>query len=143
MKKVLLMLVIIVNCVANAQSKTGQLENREKKSPEKRVEKQLKKMTSELNLDEKQEASIRQILLDQAAKREQKMAARQQNNEDEMTLPTQDKKAMLSEAKQNYKELKTQMQSILSQEQYAKWEKNQDEKRQKMMEKIKERRQLK
>ena len=50
---------------------------------------------------------------------------------------------MLSEAKQNYKELKTQMQSILSQEQYAKWEKNQDEKRQKMMEKIKERRQLK
>ena len=143
MKKVLLMLVIIVNCVANAQSKTGQLENREKRAPEERVEKQLKKMTSELNLDEKQEASIRQILLDQAAKREQKMAARQQNNEDEMTLPTQDKKAMLSEAKQNYKELKTQMQSILSQEQYAKWEKNQDEKRQKMMEKIKERRQLK
>lgn len=143
MKKVLLMLVIIVNCVATAQSKTGQLENREKRAPEERVEKQLKKMTSDLNLDEKQTASTRQILLDQAAKREQKMAARQQNNEDEMTLPTQDKKAMLSEAKQNYKELKTQMQSILSQEQYAKWEKNQDEKRQKMMEKIKERRQLK
>jgi hypothetical protein len=143
MKKALLMLVIIVNCVANAQSKTGQLENREKRAPEERVEKQLKKITSDLNLDQKQEASIRQILLDQAAKREQKMAARQQNNEDEMTLPTQDKKAMLTEAKQNYKELKTQMRSILSEDQYAKWEKNQDEKRQKMMEKIKERRQLK
>ena len=143
MKKVILMLSIFINCIAYSQISSNQMENREKKSPEERAELQLKKMTVDLNLNQKQIASVKQILLDQATKREQIMAKRQQNNEDRKTLLIRDKKTAATEIKHNHHELKMQMQTVLDADQFIKWNKNQDEKREKMIEKFKERRQSK
>lgn len=143
MKKVIFMLSIFINCIAYSQTNSNQMENREKKSPEERAELQLKKMTVDLNLNQKQIASVKQILLDQAIKREQIMAKRQQNNEDRKTLLIRDKKTAATEIKHNHQELKMQMQTVLDTDQFIKWNKNQDEKREKMIEKFKERRQSK
>lgn len=143
MKKVILMLSIFINCIAYSQINSNQMENREKKSPEERAELQLKKMTVDLNLNQKQVASVKQILLDQVAKREQIMAKHRQNNEDRKTLLTRDKKTATTEIKHNHQELKMQMQTVLDADQYIKWDKIQDEQREKMIEKFKERRQAK
>ena len=143
MKKVILLLSIFINCIAYSQINSNQMENREKKSPEERVELQLKKMTVDLNLNQKQVASVKQILLDQVTKREQIMAKHRQNNEDRKTLLTRDKKTAATEIKHNHQELKMQMQTVLDADQFIKWDKNQDEKREKMIEKFKERREAK
>ena len=143
MKKVILMLSIFINCIAYSQINSNQMENREKKSPEERAELQLKKMTVDLNLNQKQVASVKQILLDQVTKREQIMAKHRQNNEDRKTLLTRDKKTATTEIKHNHQELKMQMQTVLDADQYIKWDKIQDEKREKMIEKFKERREAK
>ena len=143
MKKVIFMLSIFINCIAYSQISSNQMENRERKSPEERVELQLKKMTVDLNLNQTQVASVKQILLDQAVKRDQIMAKRQQNRENRKTILTRDKKTAATEIKYNHQELKMQMQTVLDADQFIKWNKNQDEKREKMIEKFKERRQAK
>lgn len=143
MKKVIFMLSIFINCIAYSQISSNQMENRKRKSPEERVELQLKKMTVDLNLNQTQVASVKQILLDQAVKRDQIMAKRQQNRENRKTILTRDKKTAATEIKYNHQELKMQMQTVLDADQFIKWNKNQDEKREKMIEKFKERRQAK
>ena len=140
MKKLILLLALTLSCATFAQGRKGATENKHKKSPEERVEKQLAKMTSDLALDEKQVATVRDLLLDQAKKRQEKMAVYQMNKEEGNALSREDKKTAFTEMKQNQAEMKEKIKVILNAEQYTKWEKNQDEKREKMIEKLKERR---
>lgn len=140
MKKLILLLALTLSCATFAQGRKGATENNDKKSPEERVEKQLAKMTSDLALDEKQVATVRDLLLDQAKKRQEKMAVYQMNKEEGNALSREDKKTAFTEMKQNQAEMKEKIKVILNAEQYTKWEKNQDEKREKMIEKLKERR---
>ncbi len=135
MKKLIIALSIALSCVAFSQEK-----NIEKKSPEERAEKQLKKMTLDLNLDQKQVATLSELLLNQAKKRDEKILAYQINKEDIGSISREDRKILLAEMKQNQSEMKEKMKEILNAEQFTKWEKKQQDKREKMIEKIKERR---
>lgn len=140
MKKLIIALALTLSCVAFSQEKRGQNENRENKSPEERTEKQLKKMTTDLSLDEKQVVVLRELLTNQSKKRQEKLAAYQTNKEIENTMPQDDKKVRVAEIKKNQAEMKGKMKEILNANQYTKWEKSQEDKREKMIEKIKERR---
>lgn len=66
--------------------------------------------------------------------------AYQINKEDIGSISREDRKILLAEMKQNQSEMKEKMKEILNAEQFTKWEKKQQDKREKMIEKIKERR---
>ena len=69
MKKVFLAALLFVGITTFAQKKR---EQREKLTPEQRVELQAKKMKLDLDLNDKQVADVKKLLLEQAKKREAK-----------------------------------------------------------------------
>lgn len=94
---------------------------RENLTPEQRAELHAKKMTLDLNLNETQQAQVRQLLLDM-----QKTKPERPENKKEMT-PAQKfeaKNAMLDRRIA----MKKAMKEILTEEQFAKWENNRQHK---------------
>lgn len=86
MKKLIIaaLLVIGVSSFAQGQNQTEKKSNknqRERLSPEQRSQAQLDKMTTELNLDAKQQEQIKPIIAEQTAKREAMRAERMASNE--------------------------------------------------------------
>lgn len=140
MKKLIIVAVLAVSSIAFSQQRNEKSENIEKKSPEERAENQLKKMTADLNLDAKQAADVRELLLNQSLKRQEKMASFQANKENGTALSKDDKKAAFANMKQNQAEMTEKMKAILNADQFEKWEKNREGQRSKMIEKMKERR---
>ena len=140
MKKLIIAAVFAFTTIAFSQQSTEQAKNFEKKSPAERVEKQLQKMTADLNLDDKQVVVVRELLTSQATKRQEKFDSYKQQKEAQALISRDDRKLLGAEMKQNQAELKERMKAVLNADQYAKWEKNRDEQRTKMIEKIKERR---
>ena len=140
MKKLIIVAVLAVSSIAFSQQRNEKSENIEKKSPEERAENQLKKMTADLNLDAKQAADVRELLLNQSLKRQEKMASFQANKENGTALSKDDKKAAFANMKQNQAEMTKKMKAILNADQFEKWEKNREGQRSKMIEKMKERR---
>lgn len=129
MKKVFLAALLFVGITTFAQEKR---EQREKLTPEQRVELQAKKMKLDLDLNDKQVADVKKLLLEQAKKREAKKAEFQAKKDD-AKKPTSDeiyamKNKMLDEQIAN----KAEMKKILTAEQYKKWEENREEDKYKM-----------
>lgn len=129
MKKVFLAALLFVGITTFAQEKR---EQREKLTPEQRVELQAKKMKLDLDLNDKQVADLKKLLLEQAKKREAKKAEFQAKKDD-AKKPTSDqiyamKNKMLDEQIAN----KAEMKKILTAEQYKKWEENREEDKYKM-----------
>lgn len=89
MKKLCIAALLFVGIAGFAQE-TNQKparEQRERLTPEQRNEKQLQKLTSELNLDANQQTQVKQLLADRSAKAEkfrEERAAKKDNN----TKPT-------------------------------------------------------
>ncbi|WP_286969391.1 hypothetical protein, partial [Flavobacterium sp. UBA4854] len=113
-------------------------EKKERLTPEQRNEKQLQKLTTELNLDASQQAQVKQLLADRSAKAEKLRDARQEQKENG-TKPTAAereafKKEMMAERDAN----DAKMKSILNADQYTKWKTIQEENKDKAREKIKE-----
>ena len=79
MKKVFLAALLFVGITTFAQEKR---EQREKLTPEQRVELQAKKMKLDLDLNDKQVADVKKLLLEQAKKREAKKAEFQAKKDD-------------------------------------------------------------
>ena len=140
MKKLIIAAVFALSTTAFSQQNKDQLKDVEKKSPAERVEKQLEKMTADLNLDDKQVVVVRELLTNQATKRQEKFDSYKQQKEAQAKISRDDRKLLGAEMKQNQAELKERMKAVLNADQYAKWEKNREEQRVKMIEKIKERR---
>ena len=140
MKKLIIAAVFVLSTTAFSQQNKDQLKDVEKKSPAERVEKQLEKMTADLNLDDKQVVVVRELLTNQATKRQEKFDSYKQQKEAQAKISRDDRKLLGAEMKQNQAELKERMKAVLNADQYAKWEKNREEQRVKMIEKIKERR---
>ncbi len=72
MKKLFAVALLIIGITAFAQEKQGKRGGREKLSTEQKVDLHVKKMTEELNLNEKQIAEVRAIATKQIEKREAK-----------------------------------------------------------------------
>ena len=117
MKKLIVAALLVVGLTTYAQEKEGRRAGREKLTSEQKVDLQVKKMTKNLDLNEKQTKDIRALVTKQAEKRE-------------------DIKAQIQAEKEA---VSVEMKKILTAEQYAKWEKNRDEKIENFKEKMSER----
>jgi Spy/CpxP family protein refolding chaperone len=123
MKKVLIALLIIIGMSSFAQeTATRPHKHRmEKLTPEQRSEKHLKKMTSELGLNSKQQEQISKIIAEQNSKKEA-MKAKHEANKDIHVKPTlEDRQTFKKQMKEEKAVMEGKMKTILTPEQYEKW----------------------
>lgn len=142
MKKLFIAAMLFVGIASFAQDMDQKpaREPRERMTPEQRNEKQLQKLTTELSLDASQQAQVKQLLAERSAKAEKFREARK-DKKDSNTKPTAEEKAVFK--KQMEDEVAAndaKMKSILKADQYTKWKTLQEEKKDKMREKVKEHR---
>ena len=151
MKKLLIAALLVVGISAFAQDgkHMGNRPDRdgmEKMSPEQRNQLLLKKMTLELDLNAKQQEQVKQIIVEQSAKRDamkvEHMVKKQSNEK-----PTADEQfEMQSKMLDDQIAMQNKMKTILSQEQFKDWksirenfhERNRERNHEKRGEKIKE-----
>jgi Spy/CpxP family protein refolding chaperone len=132
MKKLIVAALLVVGLTTYAQEKEGRRSGREKLTSEQKVELQVKKMTKDLNLNEKQTKDVRALVTKQVEKRE----AKRKEMEDLKTKMREDIKAQMQAEKEA---VSVEMKKILTPEQYVKWEKNREEKIENFKEKMSER----
>ena len=133
MKKIIVAVLLVVGITAFAQEKKGRTAGREKLTSEQKVDFQVKKMTTDLNLNEKQVKDVRALVAKQVDKREAKKAEMK-------NLQTKKSEERRAQMKIEQAVVSAEMKEILTAEQFAKWEKNREEKKEKMKEKMSERR---
>ena len=117
MKKLIVAALLVVGMTTFAQEKEGRIPGKEKLTSEQKVNLQVKKMTKDLDLNEKQAKDVRALVTKQVKKREDINAQMQAEKE----------------------AVSVEMKKILTAEQYAKWEKNREEKIENFKEKMSER----
>ena len=117
MKKLIVAALLVVGLTTYAQEKEGRRAGKEKLTSEQKVNLQVKKMTKDLDLNEKQTKDVRALVTKQVEKRE-------------------DIKAQIQAEKEA---VSVEIKKILTAEQYAKWEKNREEKIENFKEKMSER----
>ena len=117
MKKSIVAALLVVGLTTYAQEKEGRKAGKEKLTTEQKVNLQVKKMTKDLDLNEKQTKDVRALVTKQVEKRE----------------------AIKIQMKAEKEAVSVEMKKILTAEQYAKWEKNREEKIENFKEKMSER----
>jgi len=132
MKKLFIVAVLVVGLTAFAQEKEGKRAGREHLTTEQKVELQVKKMNKELNLNEKQTEQVKILVTKQAIKRDAKKAEMQLAKE-------KNRQQMKSQMQTEQVAVSSEMKKILTPEQFAKWEKNREDKMEKMKEKMADR----
>jgi len=136
MKKLILAVVLVVGMTAFAQD--GRRERMEKLTPEQRVDLQVKKMTKDLDLNNKQASEVRILVQKEVEKREAKRAEREAKKA-AMRPSKEEMEAMKAKMQEEQKANAIEMKKILTADQYAKWEKNREERKEKMMDKMQDR----
>lgn len=96
--------------------------NKEAKSPEKITEARLSKLSTELNLDSKQQEQIKPILAEQTAKMEAMMIKIKANKENGTTLTDAEKKEMKKNRMADKEATDSKMKAIFTPEQFAKYQ---------------------
>ncbi|WP_309642603.1 hypothetical protein [Flavobacterium sp.] len=143
MKKLALIVFLVVGLSTYAQEgktagKKG--DGKERMSPEQRNQLQLKRLTSELNLNESQQKEIGKIIAEQSDKR-QKMKAERIAIKEKGTKPTADERfARENQRLDDQKALKEKVQKVLTPEQFKKWEDMKKENREHMKDRMEKRR---
>jgi periplasmic protein CpxP/Spy len=119
MKKLILAVALVVGLTTFAQGKKG--DGKERMNPEEQVEVILKKMTSELSLDAKQQDEVKAILVEQSkkriAKKEEFKTRREKGDK-----PTDEEIATMKKNRIDEElAMKNKMKKVLSEDQYKKW----------------------
>ena len=121
MKNLFIAALLLVGLSSFAQDRKERpsREGMEKFTPEQKKQLMVKKMTLDLDLNSKQQEQVGQIIMEQSAKREA-MKANQKANQEK---PSSDERfAMKNKMLDEQIAMKAKMKSILSAEQFAKWE---------------------
>jgi len=131
MKNLLLMLVILMSLPMVATAQNTQRQNQATNSrgmadytPEEAATLQTKRMTLLLDLNEKQQAQVNKIFLENATQRQAMREANQAKRQtgERPKLTKEERFAMQNTSLDNQIALKAKMKNILNEEQYAKWE---------------------
>jgi periplasmic protein CpxP/Spy len=143
MKNVLIAVLLFVGVSiysqeANAPKNKKDKGSKEMKSPEQRNEAMLAKMTTELNLDAKQQTQIKPILAEQSAKMEAMRAQMKANKENNVALSDADKKEMRKQRMADKEANDTKMKAILTSEQFVKYQAMQEAGKAKMQDRQKQ-----
>ena len=144
MKKLFIAALLFVGIASFAQDadvdQKPPREQRERLTPEQRNEKQLKKLTSDLSLDTKQQEQVKQLLAERSAKSEKFRDARKEQRESGTKLTAEQKEAFKKEMMAEKDANDAKMKGILTADQYTKWKASQEDHKEKFREKMKERR---
>ncbi|NDI98393.1 hypothetical protein GWA97_04845 [Flavobacterium sp. LaA7.5] len=129
MKTWILATVMMIGLSAMAQPGDR---NRERLTPEQRVELQVKKMTLELDLNDKQQQEVKQLLTKKSKEREEAIAQHKAKKEKGEKLTADERYAMQSNRLDEQIEMKGEMKKILTPEQYEKFEAKQVKRQEKI-----------
>ena len=143
MKKLFIAAMLLVGIAGFAQDtdQKPEREHKERLTPEQRNEKQLQKLTTELSLDASQQAQVKQLLAERSAKAESLKEARKAKKESNVKPTAEEKAAFKKQMEDEVAANDAKMKSILKADQYTKWKWLQEQKREKMKDKMKEHKQ--
>jgi Spy/CpxP family protein refolding chaperone len=130
MKKLFVLALLLVGTTTFAQERMG--ENNDKLTPEQRVNLQVKKLTKELNLSDKQAQELKEIVVKEIEQREGRKAEKKKMASDEMNA----RKMKFEEKKMQTEE---RMKKILTPEQFLKWTEIRKVRKEKMADRIENR----
>lgn len=130
MKKLLVAALLVVGMTTFAQEKME--EQKQQLTPEQKVNIQVKKMTKELNLTEKQVQEIRVVVASEVEKREANKAEMQAIKASGVKPSKEEMKARKAKLEEDKAEMDAKMKNILTPEQYALWLQKLEERKQKM-----------
>jgi hypothetical protein len=133
MKKVIVAALLVVGITAFAQEKEGLRAKKEKLTTEQKVDFQVKKLSKDLNLTVEQTKSVQDLVTNQVKKREAKRAEMKEIKEKKLA-------EMKAEMEKEQAAVSADMKKILTPEQFAKWEKIREERKENFKEKMVERR---
>lgn len=130
MRMLMLVIVMALGLTANAQGRRG--ERMERLTPEQRVELHLKKMTLDLDLNEKQQAEVKKLLTEQSKKHEQVKAAVKALKEEGIKPTADERYEMQSKRLDDEIAMQKEMKKILTAEQFEKFKKMREERKEKV-----------
>lgn len=142
MRKVIMaaLLVVSLSSVAQQRRERPNRDEMEKLTPEQRQEKHLNKLTTDLNLNAKQQEEVKKLLAEQSAKAAEFKAKREAKKDEQLLASAKERKEMAQKMKAEKEANDAKMKSILTSEQYTKWENDREIRKEKMLEKREERR---
>lgn len=142
MKKLFVVALLVVGLTTFAQEK-GKRGDFKEMTPEKRTEMQVKKMTKDLDLNEKQQKEVKELLNAQKEDRAEMIEKRKEIKETAEKATKEQRAEMKAKMDKKKEAIDAKMKSILTDDQYKKWEANKEDRNAKMgdrKEKMKERR---
>ena len=147
MKKVIMAALLVVSLSSVAQQRRERpnrdqmnRDQMEKLTPEQRQEKHLNKLTTDLNLNAKQQEEVKKLLAEQSAKAAEFKAKREAKKDEQLLASAKERKEMAQKMKAEKEANDAKMKSILTPGQYTKWENDREIRKEKMLEKREERR---
>jgi len=144
MKKLFIAALLFVGIASFAQDddmdQKPVREQRERLTPEQRNDRQLKKITTELNLNTAQQEQVKLFIAEKSAKAEKLREARNQQKDNSNKLTADQREAFKKEMIAEKDASDAKMKSILTADQYTKWKASQEQDRDKVRDKMKERR---
>lgn len=133
MKNVFLAVLFVLSLTTVAQVKQTRSE---RLTPEEKIDLQVKRMTKDLGLNEKQVAEVRAIVTKQVQHREEMKAELKATKEKQ-------RKEMKGKIEREQEAIKTEYKKILTPEQFAQWEKKQEAQKEKVKDRMIERKEKK
>lgn len=123
---------LLIGMIAFAQPQKG----KQDRTSGQVVENQVKKMTLDLDLNEKQQAELKAVLTEQQAKREAVREEIKAKRAENQKLAKEEKEAIKGKFLDEKLVMKDKMKQILTPEQFVKWEANQQEREQNLKNKM-------
>lgn len=131
MKKLALAVIAFIGLTLQAQDKKME---RQELTPEQRVELQVKKMTLDLDLNDKQQKDVKALLTAQHKKMEDAKAKRQAAKAENKKPSSEERFAMKSKMLDEQIAFKADMKKILTEKQMEKWEEQKADRQENRME---------
>ena len=129
MKKALIAVVMMGSLVTFAQDRKMKMEEF---TPEQRVELQVKRMTLDLDLNDKQQKDIKKLLTEQSKKREEAKAKHEAVKATDKKPTNDERFAMRNRMMDEKIAFKAEMKKILNEKQMEKWEDHKEDKKEQM-----------
>ncbi|WP_396147114.1 hypothetical protein [Flavobacterium sp.] len=137
MKKLFVLALLLVGTTTFAQERMG--ENNDKLTPEQRVNLQVKKLTKELNLSDKQAQELKEIVVKEIEQREGRKAEIQARKAEKKKMASDEMNARKMKFEEEKKQAEERMKKILTPEQFSKWTEIRKARKEKMADRIENR----
>ena len=137
MKKLFVLALLLVGTSTFAQERMG--ENNDKLTPEQRVNLQIKKLTKELNLSDKQAQELKEIVVKEIEQREGRKAEIQARKAEKKKMASEELNARKLKFEEEKMQTEERMKKILTPEQFSKWTEIRKARKEKMADRIENR----